>query len=32
MDLIGYLVLLKIGLTQQGKILEALPACNTQHS
>ena len=31
MDLIGYLVLLKIGLTQQGKILEALPACATKH-
>jgi hypothetical protein len=31
MDLIGYLVLLKIGLTQQGKILEALPSCSTKH-
>ena len=31
MDLIGYLVLLKIGLNQQGKILEALPACDTKH-
>ena len=32
MDLIGYLVLLKIGLNRQGKILEALPSCNTKKS
>ena len=30
MDLIGYLVLLKIGLKQQEKVLEALPACSTK--
>jgi hypothetical protein len=31
MDLIGYLVLLKIGLKSQEQPLEILPSCDTKH-